>query len=469
MPHPSPTSESILHSLQKEPWILAPELELCVVGSSALRIGCELEGLPLPPRPGDVDLAWRLPRDEGAALLAKHGAQATGSAAAAARGTLHVRLCGEHVELTSFRGGGKSLEERIREDALRREATIGALFFQLANGQLHDPQGGLADWRHALIRACGSPEERLREHPLRAIRYLRRSSELGFDLEPATRQAIRELAVELCPNIEGAALTVEIRKALLSCPSPGTFLLRLFDEGLLTPLLPELASLFQGHSAEEFEKHPGRSPSLPIILALEEAAELGQGLGLEDADRILLLLSVLCHEIGKRNSCKDDRPTLPGQERSGGDDIGSLWQRLPGLADKRVRRLCAALTEHHHQLFRLRNLPATTAACLWEETLQRLRDSHALIAWVSRCDQAGHMRHAEEKQEIANPPPVQAQELPAAREERILHELTELDRLMRNVRGNSARKRFGKDLPALRKHLHGERVRALQESGFTQA
>jgi poly(A) polymerase len=88
---------------------------------------------------------------------------------------------------------GKSLEE----DLCRRDFTVNAMALDAVTGDLHDPEGGLADLEARVIRAVGNARERFREDPLRVLRAIRFSAQLGFGIEPKTLDAIRESAPEL--------------------------------------------------------------------------------------------------------------------------------------------------------------------------------------------------------------------------------------------------------------------------------
>jgi poly(A) polymerase len=76
------------------------------------------------------------------------------------------------------------------EDALRRDFTVNALFYNPQTFRVIDYVGGLADLKARLIRTVGDPEFRMREDPVRMIRAVRFAAKLGFQIEPATRAAI---------------------------------------------------------------------------------------------------------------------------------------------------------------------------------------------------------------------------------------------------------------------------------------
>ncbi|MEI8123433.1 MAG: polynucleotide adenylyltransferase PcnB, partial [bacterium] len=79
-----------------------------------------------------------------------------------------------------------------QEDALRRDFTINALFYNIRDFSLIDYAGGLEDLRKRVIRFIGDPGVRCVEDPVRMVRAVRFAAMLGFEFEPATAAAILE-------------------------------------------------------------------------------------------------------------------------------------------------------------------------------------------------------------------------------------------------------------------------------------
>ncbi|WP_047980061.1 CCA tRNA nucleotidyltransferase [Ornithinibacillus contaminans] len=135
-------------------------------------------------------------------------------------GTVIVRHAHVSYEVTTFRVEGKysdqrhpdSVEfiEKIDKDLERRDFTINALAMD-KNGTIIDLFQGEEDLKRHLIRTVGNGVDRFKEDPLRILRAIRFSSQLGFSIEEETKQAI--LAVK--PNLEGLAIeriTKELQK-----------------------------------------------------------------------------------------------------------------------------------------------------------------------------------------------------------------------------------------------------------------
>jgi tRNA nucleotidyltransferase (CCA-adding enzyme) len=407
----------------------------------------------------DLDLSWRLDAEAGRAFLAERGVGAGGTDHALARGTLGVSLGGTRVEITAFRAGGDTAAARIAQDAAHREMTIGAVYWRLVDDTIPDPMGGVADWEAGLIRACGSAEERIGEHEIRAVRYLRRAAALGFRVDPGTRRAIRRTAAATAAAVMPEALAEEIRRVLLGCPSPGAFFVLAHEEGLLAPLLPELAPLSDGRPAGRLEHHPEISQALHMVLSLRTAARLAERDGMADAPRLALLLAVLCHDLGKGVTPLPELPSHFGHDVRGAKLVDPLFKRLPGLGDARVRRLCRAASRTHLVLDKLRELRPGTVVDLWQDELQRCRDDLPLLVRVVRCDDEGRLQRAD----IGLPPRAgePAGDLDAF-EASLLRDLEALDACLRAVSGEEAARLYPGEPDRIRATLHEARCRALR-------
>lgn len=130
-----------------------------------------------------------------------------------------------------------------REDALRRDITINALFYDIANFAVYDFVGGLEDLALGRIRIIGCPEERYDEDPVRIWRVLRHAARLNFSIEEKTAAAISE-HIEKIKNCAGARLYEELNKDLKS-GSLVDFLKLARRFGLLAPVLGEIGKGYQ--------------------------------------------------------------------------------------------------------------------------------------------------------------------------------------------------------------------------------
>jgi poly(A) polymerase len=72
------------------------------------------------------------------------------------------------------------------EDAVRRDFTINAMYYNPATQQVLDYHGGIEDIRAKTLRIIGQPEARYREDPVRMLRVVRFAAKLKFTIEPTT-------------------------------------------------------------------------------------------------------------------------------------------------------------------------------------------------------------------------------------------------------------------------------------------
>jgi poly(A) polymerase len=101
------------------------------------------------------------------------------------------------------------------QDALRRDFTINALYFDPSTEQVWDYVGGVADVKARRLRLIGDPVTRYREDPVRMLRGARLAAKLGITIEKKTAAPIPELA-PLLANVPPARLFDEMEKLLLS-------------------------------------------------------------------------------------------------------------------------------------------------------------------------------------------------------------------------------------------------------------
>ena len=142
---------------------------------------------------------------------------------------VHVLAGPETIEVATFRSlqtGDDAADEHGRllsdnvfgsqaQDALRRDFTINALYFDPSKEEVWDYVGGVADIKARRVRLIGDPVTRFREDPVRMLRAARVAAKLGLTIEKKTAAPIPELA-PLIHNVPPARLFDEMEKLLLS-------------------------------------------------------------------------------------------------------------------------------------------------------------------------------------------------------------------------------------------------------------
>lgn len=237
-------------------------------GYAAFVVGGAVRDLLLKRTPKDFDVATSATPEEVRALFRR-------SRIIGRRFQIVHVMCGrETVEVSTFRAGhetsgsegdsgsdkgrtdehGRILRDNVfgnqQQDATRRDLSINALFYDPSTQEVHDYHGGVKDLRERRLHMIGDPAQRYREDPVRMLRAVRFAAALDFEIDPATRKPIRELA-DLLQNVPPARLFDEMLKLLLSGHAVET-VKRLRKDGLHGGLLPLLDVILEQPLGERF-------------------------------------------------------------------------------------------------------------------------------------------------------------------------------------------------------------------------
>ena len=149
---------------------------------------------------------------------------------------VHVLWGSETIEVSTFRGhhlgavesnqgdaktndSGRIIRDNIfgslEEDAVRRDFTANALYYNPANEEVLDFHNGVADLNNNLLRMIGDPTTRYQEDPVRMLRAVRLSAKLGLKIEKTTQAPIQKLA-DLLQDVPPSRLFDEMLKLFLS-------------------------------------------------------------------------------------------------------------------------------------------------------------------------------------------------------------------------------------------------------------
>lgn len=224
--------------------------QLQAKGYQAYLVGGAVRDLLLGKRPKDFDIATDATPEQVNGLF--RSSRIIGRRFR----IVHVRFGREIIEVTTFRGhhsdgegraqsrqsaSGRLLRDNVfgslEEDAVRRDLTINALYYNPQADTVHDQVQGLDDLRAGHIRIIGDPETRYREDPVRMLRVLRFAAKLGFTPEPSTKAAIAHCA-HLLKDIPPARLFDEFIKLFMSGHAQAS-LQQLQSYNLLQYLFPE--------------------------------------------------------------------------------------------------------------------------------------------------------------------------------------------------------------------------------------
>ncbi|MEO7496217.1 MAG: polynucleotide adenylyltransferase PcnB [Massilia sp.] len=242
---------------------------------------------------------------------------------------VHVMFGQDMLEVTTFRGAGsesaiKDEHGRVlrdnnfgpqHEDAMRRDFTINAMYYDPATQQVLDYHGGIGDIRDKILRIIGQPEARYREDPVRLLRVVRFAARLQFTIEPATREPIPVMA-PLINNVPAARVFDEMLKLLMSGHALAC-LQQLRKEGLHHGLLPLLDVVLEQPIGMKF-----------VTLALESTDNrIKAGKGVSPG---FLFASLLWHQVVEKWTAyrAAGEPPIPALHLAADDVLESQTEKL---------------------------------------------------------------------------------------------------------------------------------------------
>ncbi len=215
-------------------------------------------------------------------------------------GTIGCRIGDDQIEITTYRIDKYDPESRkpevkfgtdLKQDLLRRDFTVNAMALTLPGREFVDPFGGLRDLVDQVIKTPGKPEDSFGDDPLRMLRAARFSSQLGFEIEPQTFEAMQAMKDRL-DIISAERIQAELQKLILGA-NPRKGLEALVDSGLADIVLPELPAL----KLETDEHHHHKDVYQHTLTVVEQAIDYEKDYGLEPD--FVLRFAALLHDIGK--------------------------------------------------------------------------------------------------------------------------------------------------------------------------
>ena len=225
-------------------------------------------------------------------------------------GTIAAQFGDVTVEITTYRSEKYETQTRNPEvifgdnidgDLLRRDFTVNAMALELTTTppKFIDNYDGVNDLARKVLRTPGTPENSFSDDPLRMMRATRFASQLGFDVDPAIINAIKEMAGRI-EIISAERVRDELVKLIMS-ENPRIGIALLVDTGLADYVLPEIPKL----KLEIDEHHHHKDVYEHTLKVLEQAISLEERLG---GPNLVIRLAALLHDIGKPKT----RELIPG-------------------------------------------------------------------------------------------------------------------------------------------------------------
>lgn len=245
---------------------------------------------------------------------------------------VHVLFGDETIEVSTFRGShleadgdskvtdsGRIIRDNvfgsIVDDALRRDFTANALYYDPSSQEVLDFHQGFADIQAGILRMIGKPETRYAEDPVRMLRVVRLSAKLGLKIDPATQAPIASMA-DLLQDVPPSRLFDEMLKLFLSGHAIES-VSALREQHLHHGLLPMLDVVLEQPMGERF-----------VMLALQNTDD--RILSGKSANPSFLFATLLWHEVlaAWETYKADGQPLIPAMHMAMSEVIATQAEKL---------------------------------------------------------------------------------------------------------------------------------------------
>lgn len=303
-------------------------------GGRAWIVGGAVRDLLQGRCPEDYDLASDLEPRELARLLPEPELRE------ADLGTCRTTFGGQELTVTTLRAEGGYRDGRhpdevefvrdVAVDAVRRDFTCNAIYYDPLASELLDPCGGRADLDAGVLRAIGDPETRFHEDSLRLLRLVRFAASAELQIDPATAAAAAKCA-SLVAQLSAERTFAELTNAFTGV-GRGRSLGLFVELGLADVLLPEISAMDGVEQPPQY--HPEGDVLVHVKLVLDHVP----------AGDPVLSWSAVLHDVGKPPTFRvaEDRIRFDGHDVLSAKMAEEILQRFkaPKALREKVVDVC---------------------------------------------------------------------------------------------------------------------------------
>jgi len=310
--------------------------KLMDAGHESWWVGGAIRQMIMNEVPEEIDIATSALPDEVSALFPKSDTTDK------ALGAVRISYKGALLEVTTFREDDSQSDGRHPEsvrfgsrehDALRRDATINAIYFNPISRELYDPCKGVGDLSELLVRFIGDPETRIRHDALRILRMVRLKNTINGQYDLATRKALVALSSHTS-SLSGTRVLQELEKILQSKNPAGGFE-DLWELGILKVIFPELHETKGVAQPKEYHKEGDVFEHLKLVIS-----------AFTDDHKADVRIAALFHDIGKPQTfAVKERIRFDHHAEISGEMTDKILCRLQ-MPSKRREKICWLISHH---------------------------------------------------------------------------------------------------------------------------
>lgn len=257
---------------------------------------------------------------------------------------IEIEFVGARRESYRYDSRKPTVEEgSLEDDQNRRDFTINALAVSLNEnnfGEIIDPFGGIKHLEEKIIRTPLEPGKTFSDDPLRMMRAVRFSTQLGFRIEDKTFKAL-SIYKDRLKIISKERIISELEK-IIKTPTPSVGFKILFQTGLLKLIFPELDALKGAETREGIGHKDNFYHTLQVLDNISKKT-----------DNIWLRWAAVFHDIGKPATKRWDEKegwTFHGHQDLGAAMIPRLFRNIGLPMDDRMKFVQKIVKLHHRPI-----------------------------------------------------------------------------------------------------------------------